>query len=128
LVTEESSFRLGPEYRIVTLHIPGKKIKDNLNRIILSQIDSKISLINNLFSIGCPIARQAVRENLEKCFIVDWLLEKHKDPISEDNVREDLANIGDINAYDREITTTTQLREYVETLDFTAKNNGVCIN
>jgi hypothetical protein len=119
LVSEgESSFRLGPNYRLVTLHQPDKKIKDNLTRIILGQIDSKISLINNLFSIGCPIARQSVRENLEKCFIVDWLVQRHQDPISNDKLVKDLVSIGDLNAYDQEITTNAQLRAYVNTLDF----------
>lgn len=119
LVSEgESSFRLGPNYRIVTLHQPGKKIKDNLTRIILDQIDSKISLINNLFSIGCPIARQSVRENLEKCFIVDWLVQRHQDPISNDKLVKDLASICDPNAYEQEITTNAQLKAYVDTLNF----------
>lgn len=119
LVTgERSSFRLGPNYRLVTLHVPGKKIKDNLTRIILGQISVKMSSINNLFSIGCPIARQTIRENLEKSFIVDWLLERHRDSISKDKLTKDLASIGDLNAHEQEITTTDQLRAYVETLDF----------
>ena len=118
LVSGGDSFILGPNYRMVTLHVPGRKIKDSLTKIILDQIHSKMSLIDNLFIIGCPIARQSVRENLEKSFIVDWLLKKHKEPISIDNLTKDLASIGDPNAYSTKITTRTQLVEYIETLNF----------
>lgn len=119
LVSEgESSFKLGPNYRMVTLHKPGKAIKDNLSRIILEQINSKMNLINNLFSIGCPIARQAVRENLENCFISDWLLQRHPEPISSDKLLNDLESIGDINDDIPEITTNIQLKAYIDTLDF----------
>ena len=121
---KESSFKLGPNYRIVTLHKPGIKIKENLTRIILEQINSKIDLINNLFYIGCPIARRAIRENLENCFITDWLLQRHPDPISIANLLDDLENIGDTNEDISKITTNFELKEYINTLDITEiKNN-----
>lgn len=109
----ESSFKLGPDYRIVTVHIPGRKIKDDLVRIILNQISSKISLINNLFSIGCPIARQSVRENLENCIIIDWIVERHPNPINWDKLAQDLMLIGDEDSHSHTISTNQQIRNYL---------------
>jgi hypothetical protein len=109
----ESSVRLGPDYRIVTVHIPSRKINDNLVRILLNQISSKIGLINGLFSIGCPIARQAVRENLENCFIIDWLVQRHPDPINKDKLENDLLEIGDDDLSIDQITNNSQIKDYL---------------
>jgi hypothetical protein len=115
---KESTFNLGPNYRIVTVHIPGTGINNILSKIILNQIHSKMQLINNLFYIRCPIAKQKVKENIEKCFIIDWLLEKHKEPISNQQVIEDLTSIGDKHAFEQEnITNRTKLIAYMETIN-----------
>lgn len=117
---KESSFNLGPNYKIVTLH--EFKSDDNINnilsKIILNQIHSKMQLINNLFYIRCPIAMQKVKKNIEKSFIIDWLLEKHKEPISNQQVIEDLTLIGDENAFEqKDITNHTKLKAYMETIN-----------
>jgi len=109
----ESSFQLGPDYRIVTVHIPGKKIKDDLVRIILNQISSKIELINNLFSIACPIARQYVKENLENSFIIDWLVQRHPNPINSENLSNDLLMIGDDDSHTHTITRTDEIKPHL---------------
>ena len=60
-------------YRLVTLYASGKEIKENLVKLILTQIQKKAHGINNLFNIKCPIARNTVRIYLENLFIIDYL-------------------------------------------------------
>ncbi len=67
------NFKVDPNYRIVTTHIPGEIINTNLVKIILNQIDNKINEINNLFTISCPIGRNEVRKILENNFIKDYI-------------------------------------------------------
>ena len=117
IIDEDShTFSLGPNYRIITLHVPGKQIYIELARIILEQIDSKAKSINSLFDIGCPIARGIIREQLENSFIKDWLLSKHHDPINRHNLIKDLHNI--MYVPNTEITNVTELRSCLGTLDY----------
>lgn len=67
------SFILPDNYRLVTLHIPGKEIRENLVKLIFNQIQKKADAINNLFNIKCPIARGDVKTHLENLFIIDYL-------------------------------------------------------
>ncbi len=67
------NFVLPDNYKLVTLHVPGKEIKEKLVKIIFSQIEKKAEPINNLFNIKCPIARNDVRKYLENSFIIDYL-------------------------------------------------------
>jgi hypothetical protein len=62
----DSSFPLDSNYRIVTLHVPDGEINDKLVKIITNQISKKANFINNLFLIGCPVARGIARKELEK--------------------------------------------------------------
>lgn len=67
-----SNFTLGQNYRIVTLHMPGKQIFKQLVKIILDKISTKSSMINDLFLINCPIARKICRERLENELITEY--------------------------------------------------------
>lgn len=118
LVTKKSnSFKLGPNYRLVTLHIPGESININLSKIILEQIDSKMDLINNLFIISCPIARESVKEKLENSFIIDWLLNSHKGTFKKSKLIEDLKLLG---VFDDEVNVrnVAELKLFVESFNF----------
>lgn len=67
-----SNFTLGQNYRIVTLHMPGKQIFKQLVKIILDKISRKSLMINDLFLIKCPIARKICRERLENELIIEY--------------------------------------------------------
>lgn len=66
-------FVLPENYRLVTLHIPGKEIRDKLVKIIFNQLHKKANSINRLFIIGCPYARADFKKFLENLFIIDYL-------------------------------------------------------
>ena len=120
-VFEKTNFKLASSYGIVTLHVLDKNIKEILMKIILNQIHSKLSSINNLFFIKCPIAKQTIKENLEKSFIKDWLLQRHQNPILIEKLNQDLQDIGASTTAN--ITTNDQLIKYIEQLDFAKINN-----
>ncbi len=73
LEASADNFKVDPNYRIVTMHIPGKIINNSLVKIVLNQIDDKIDAINTLFTISCPIGRHEVKVNLENNFIKDYI-------------------------------------------------------
>ena len=67
----DTNFTLDPNYRVVTLHTPGKDIYNKLVKIITNQIKKKSEFINQLFYIRCPIARGNAKKTLEDSFIKD---------------------------------------------------------
>ena len=69
-----TNFTLNSNYRVVTLHKPGKEIFTNLVKIITNQIESKSQFINRLFDIKCPIALGLCIKDLENLFITDYVI------------------------------------------------------
>jgi hypothetical protein len=121
LVSKNNNFKLNSSYGLVTFHVLDKNIKKILIKIILNQIHSNISPINNLFFIKCPIAKQTINEDLKKSFIKDWLLQRHQNTISIEKLNQDLKDIG--VSTNEKITTNDQLRKYIENLDFDKIND-----
>ena len=107
------------KYKIITFHIPGKIIKNNLVKIILDQIYKKKLLIIEIYNkiSHNTLDKQHIFNDLENKFIIDWLLKRNKQ-ILKHKLISDLANIGDPNAYDIEIKTKIQLKKYIQTIDF----------
>lgn len=73
-----SNFTLNSNYRIVTLHAPGKEIYKPLVKIVLNKIAKKSVMINDLFLINCPIARKICKERFENELIKEYFIEKFK--------------------------------------------------
>lgn len=110
---DNSSFVLNPNYRVVTLHIPGKNIREDLVKIILNQINNKINSINTLFTISCPIGRKSTKILLENNFIKDYLryiLNKYPEKIN--------TEINNIFLDDTTISDLSELNTYLEKQDF----------
>jgi len=106
----DKHFPLDINYRVVTLHIPGEQIFNNLVKIITNQISKKAVFINNLFDISCPISRHQVKVSLENLFIKDYFIEIYKkspdkfavalqEIIFEDPENIDIKNLQELNTY-----------------------------
>jgi hypothetical protein len=91
-----SHFTLDSNYRIVTLHMPGKEIFKELVRIILNKISTKSTEINDLFLISCPIARKTCKERLENELIKGYFLGQFQ--TNSEKTTKELSNI--INSFD----------------------------
>lgn len=113
----DSNFPLDPNYRVVTLHIPGKDIFNKLVKIITNQIEKKSEFINQLFYIRCPIARGNAKKALEDSFIKDYVIDifnqtPDKLPdVLEEYFYEDPSTI--------DIKTLDELKQYLSLLDYT---------
>jgi len=113
----DSNFTLDPNYRVVTLHTPGKDIYNKLVKIITSQIEKKSESINQLFYIKCPIARGTAKKALEDSFIKDYVIDIFKETpdklpyVLDDIFNEDPSLIN--------IKTLDELNKYLSDLDYT---------
>jgi hypothetical protein len=113
----DSNFPLDPNYRVVTLHTPGKEIFNKLVKIITNQIEKKSEFISQLFSIKCPIARGSAKKNLEDSFIKDYVIDIFKETpdklpdILEELLYEDPSTIN--------FKTLDELKQYLSLLDYT---------
>jgi hypothetical protein len=123
LVTESngqntnSNFTLDPNYRVVTLHTPGKDIFNKLVKIITNQIEKKSEFINQLFLINCPIARGNAKKNLEDSFIKDYIIDMFNQ--TPDKLQDILEEYFDEDSSIIDIKTIDDLKKYLNKLDYT---------
>jgi len=112
----DSSFPLGPDYRVVTLHKPDGTIYNKLVKIITNQIEKKSKFINELFLIKCPIARARAKTELENSFIRDYFInifnsDPEKLPLALDDILFEDPN--SIN-----IKSLQELTKYLDSLNY----------
>lgn len=107
--SDKANFQLDKDYRIITLHTPGKQIMENLVKIILNQIDKKMDMLNGLFTISCPIGRNRTRIEIENNFIKDYFRNIFKtNPIKANN---EMMSLFDNYKY---VSNLTQLNNILE--------------
>jgi hypothetical protein len=122
----DSNFTLDPNYRVVTLHIPGKEIFNKLVKIVTNQIAKKSEFINQLFYIKCPIARAHAKKSIENSFIKDYIIDIFKQtPYKLPETLEEFF-YEDPNTVN--ITTLGELNQYLDNpinLDYTDIKSGL---
>ena len=125
------NFTLESNYRIITLHVPGKKIYKPLVRIVLDKISKKTALINDIFNISCPIARQAVKTRFENELIQEYFIEKFQRHPEKTNEELNEINNSTIQLFDYEIddelseSANTQSASFLDLDDLTVNSINI---
>jgi len=105
----ESHFNLSPNYRVVTLHVPGKQIYNELVKIITNKISKKSVMINDLFFISCPLARKTCIEKLENELIMEYFSDQFSyNPENVNKMLNDIVNSYSDTDTDEEIELQSQ--------------------
>lgn len=112
------NFSSPSNYKMVTLHKPGCKIKNNLVKIVTNQIKQKADNIKGLFDIIDNSNRNIEKKNLEDNFIKDYLtyiFTYHKRDIKSEFEDITLTSYDDYELFEIETENNTQKVSEVST-------------